>query len=54
MLQVLSPATRLCVAADLTLPTQTVRTDSVAGWRRKPAEIGKRPCVFILLADTKH
>ena len=49
LLQVLSPATRLCVAADLTLPTQFIRTLTVAEWRKAPVLIGKRPCVFILL-----
>lgn len=63
MLRQLSPATRLCVAADLTLPTQSIRTRTVAEWRRSHSEaptghsgpdpeppVGKRPCVFILLA----
>jgi len=50
MLQVLSPATRICVAADLTLPTQYIRTDTVERWRKQAPVIGKRPCVFILLA----
>lgn len=49
--QFLSPSTRLTVAADLTLPTQFVRTLSVASWRKSgPLQIGKRPCVFIILA----
>ena len=51
LLRELAPETRLCVAADLTLPTQYLRTDTVAGWRKAPAAIGKRPCVFILLAS---
>lgn len=51
MLQVLNPATRLCVAADITLPTQFIRTMSVAAWRKQQVfQIGKRPCVFIILA----
>ena len=50
LLQQLSPSTRLCVAADLTLPTQFIRTDTVAGWRKRLSPVGKRPCVFILLA----
>ena len=50
LLQGLSPATRLCIAADLTLPTQFIRTDTIEGWRKTPAVVGKRPCVFILLA----
>lgn len=50
MLETLSPRTRICVAADITLPTQFIRTDSVAGWRSHVPAIGKRPCVFIILA----
>ena len=50
MLKTLQPATRLTVAADLTLPTAFISTRSVAEWRRSPVEIGKRPCVFIILA----
>lgn len=50
MLHTLSPATRICVAADLTLPTQYIRTDTVERWRKQVPVIGKRPCVFILLA----
>ena len=47
----LSPATRLCIAADLTLPSQTIISLSVAEWRRKEGfSIGKRPCVFLILA----
>ena len=51
LLQLLAPATRLCVAADLTLPTQLVRTLRVDQWRRSGMVIGKRPCVFLILAS---
>lgn len=50
MLRNLSPATRLCVAADLTLPSQFILTDTICGWNRRSLVIGKRPCVFVLLA----
>ena len=51
LLSGLSPSTRLCVAADITLPTQFIRTLSVKEWREvKDFVIGKRPCVFIILA----
>jgi 16S rRNA (cytidine1402-2'-O)-methyltransferase len=43
--------TRLCVAADLTLPTEAIRTDTISGWRARPMPIGKRPAVFALLAN---
>lgn len=45
------PQTRLCVAADLTLPTESIVTRTIAAWRQAPAPIGKRPAVFLLLAD---
>ena len=48
--QHLQPSTQLCVAADLTLPTQYIRTRSIAQWRRDRIVIGRRPCVFIILA----
>lgn len=47
----LQGGTRLCVAADLTLPTQFILTQSIAQWKRQTDfTIGKRPCVFIVLA----
>lgn len=42
--------TRLAVAADLTMPTVTIRSDAIAGWRAQAAALGKRPAVFLLLA----
>ncbi|MCQ2187647.1 MAG: SAM-dependent methyltransferase [Bacteroidales bacterium] len=50
MLQYLEPATKICVAADITLPTQYIRTASAASWKKQSLTIGKRPCVFIILA----
>ena len=43
-------ATRLCIAADLTLPDSFLQTRSIAEWKRAVPVIGKRPCVFLLLA----
>jgi 16S rRNA (cytidine1402-2'-O)-methyltransferase len=42
--------TRLCVAADLTLPGERVTTKTIGEWRGA-AGPGKRPAVFLLLAD---
>ena len=50
MLEVLKETTRICIAADLTLPSQFIRTKTVAQWKKAPAAIGKRPCVFIISA----
>lgn len=53
LLQFLQPQTRLTVAADITLPDKYIRTRTVEEWRSKTGTtetIGKRPCVFIILA----
>ena len=51
MLSVLSPSTRLCIAADITCPDQFIRTLTVAQWKQlKDFSIGKRPCVFLFQA----
>jgi 16S rRNA (cytidine1402-2'-O)-methyltransferase len=42
--------TRLAVAADLTSPAEWIVSDSVAGWRKRAATIGKRPAIFLVLA----
>ena len=44
------PTTRICIAADITLPDETILTRTAAEWRKALPAIGKRPCVFLLLA----
>lgn len=51
LLATCAPTTRLCVAADLTLPSETIKTRRVGEWRE--AGPGKRPAVFLLLADAR-
>lgn len=46
-------STRICVAADISMPEQFIKTKSAGEWRElleKGFLIGKRPCVFIMLA----
>ena len=50
LLETCAPATRLCVAADLTLSSESVSTKTIADWRGTPPSIGKRPAVFLLLS----
>ena len=45
-----SGKTLLTVAANLTQPDAYVRTCTVAHWKEHPVSIGKRPCVFLILA----
>jgi len=40
--------TLLCLATDITLPSESIRTQSVALWKRKTPDINRRPTVFLL------
>ena len=42
--------TKVCVAADITLESAYIKTRTVEQWKREVPVIGKRPCVFIILA----
>ena len=50
LLQACKPSTRICVAADITMPDAFIRTRSVSEWKKENLIIGKRPCVFLMLA----
>ena len=48
----LHPATRLCTACDLTLPTQTIISRPIADWKKADSlpDFKKRPTIFVLHA----
>lgn len=49
MVSVLLPSVRLTVAVDITSPAQSIRTLTVAQWRKAPKpEMHKRPTIFII------
>lgn len=49
--QVLHPGTRICIACDLTLPTEFIVTKTAADWRKTKVDLHKRPTIFILQKD---
>ena len=48
ILSVCQPETKLCIAADITLSTEYIKTKSVQGWKNNLPDLNKRPCIFIL------
>lgn len=42
------PNTRLCIAADITLETEYIKTKTVADWKKQIPDLGKRPCIFAI------
>jgi len=45
---VLSPMTSLCVACDITLSTEYIRTLEIKDWKKETPDLHKRPAIFIL------
>lgn len=45
-----APSTQICVAAGISSPEEFIRTWTVSQWRSRVPVIGKRPCVFVMLA----
>ena len=38
----------ICVAVDITLPTEYIQTKTAAQWQRVSIDLHKRPCIFII------
>jgi len=40
--------TLLCLATDITLPSESIHTRTISAWKKKPLELNRRPTVFLL------
>ena len=48
LIQTLHPNTQLCIACDITLPTEFIKTKSINDWKKNKVDLHKRPCIFII------
>jgi len=48
LLKTLSKGTSLCVASDITLPTEFIATKTAGEWKNTKLKLHKRPTIFIL------
>lgn len=48
LLQILQPNTSLCIACDITLPTEYIKTLTVNQWKKIKVDLHNRPCIFIV------
>lgn len=51
LVNTLNEQTRLCIAADLTLETEYIRTQTIASWKKGVPDINKRPAIFLIYKD---
>ena len=50
LLKTCKPATRICIASELTGAAERVRTKTVADWKNKKIDLHKKPVIFLLYA----
>ncbi len=48
ILQALNPSTYLCIASDITLPTEYIKTMRAADWKKTKIDLHNRPTIFII------
>ncbi len=42
------PGSLLCIAADISLPSEEIHTTTISEWRRNPPALKNRPAIFLL------
>jgi 16S rRNA (cytidine1402-2'-O)-methyltransferase len=53
MCRILHPNTRICLACDLTLQSEYVKTKTAQAWKNTTVDFHKRPTLFIIQKDQK-
>ena len=46
ILRTCKSSTKLCIAADITLDGEYIKTRSVGDWKKQKPDLSKRPCIF--------
>ncbi len=48
LLEFLQPNTNLCIACDITLPTEFIKTMTINSWKKQKVDLHNRPSIFII------
>jgi len=48
VLKTCKPQTRLCIACDITAPTEFIKTLTIAEWTKQVPDLRKRPAIYLL------
>ncbi len=48
---ILHPNTRVCIACDITLPSEYIKTMTVKEWKHAKVDLHKRPAIFVIHKD---
>ena len=50
VLQNCKPDTRLCIAANITSPEESIKTKTIAEWKKEAIDFHKKPVIYLLLS----
>jgi len=48
LLTILHPETKLCIAVDITLDSQEIKTKTISQWKQERFDLSKRPAIFLI------
>jgi len=48
LINYLKPSTKLCIATDITLESELIKTDTIQNWKKNKEKYNKRPSIFII------
>ena len=48
IIKVCSNNTKLCIASDITLPSENIKTKTIAEWKQEKINMNKKPAIFLI------
>ena len=48
LINYLKPSTKLCIATDITLESELIKTDTIQNWKNNKEKYNKRPSIFLI------
>ena len=48
LIKFLKPSTKLCIATDITLESEIIKTDIIQNWKKNTIKYNKRPSIFLI------
>ncbi|MDA1018981.1 MAG: SAM-dependent methyltransferase [Bacteroidetes bacterium] len=51
LLKYLKPSTKLCIACDITLSSEFIKSDTITNWKKENYSFNKRPSIFLIQSE---
>ena len=51
LIKFLKPSTKLCIACDITLESELIKSDTISNWKKEKYSFNKRPSIFLIQSN---